>query len=163
MAIVALRTSSPDLKVLSSSQNLLLFLLREDLCLGPAVLKAFIDEETKEFRVNEPHRCLEAKCKSWVPGGGYDAFYSTHPASRKVEGGVRHATFPICIVSKSHLDNWVRAMWKSRSECQRVWLISFLWFWVKRIWNGACCCVFWIPCVIVCAAQSCREWCCSNR
>lgn len=97
------------LKVLSSSQNLFLFLLREDLCLGPVILKTFIGEETEEFRVKELHRCLEAKFKSWVCGGVCDAFYSTHPTSRKVEGGVRLATFSICIVSKSHLDNWVRA------------------------------------------------------
>lgn len=70
MAIVPLRTSSPDLKVFSSSQNFLLFLLREDLCLGRAILKTFTDEETEEFRVNEPHRCLEAKPKSWVSGVG---------------------------------------------------------------------------------------------
>lgn len=132
-------------KVLSSSQNLLLFLLREDLCLGPEILKTFTDEETEEFRVNELMDVWKLNSKAGCVEGGCDAFYSTHPASRKVEGGVRHATFSICIVSKSHLDNWVRAMWKSRSECQRVWLSSFLWFWVKRIWNGSCCCVFWIP------------------
>jgi hypothetical protein len=57
-------------KVLSSSQNMLLFLLREDLCLGPEILKTFTDEETEEFRVNELHGCLEAKFKSWVCGGG---------------------------------------------------------------------------------------------
>jgi hypothetical protein len=49
---------------------MLLFLLREDLCLGPEILKTFTDEETEEFRVNELHGCLEAKFKSWVCGGG---------------------------------------------------------------------------------------------
>lgn len=97
-------------KVLSSSQNLLLFLLREDLCLGPEILKTFTDEETEEFRVNELMDVWKLNSKAGCVEGGCDAFYSTHPASRKVEGGVRHATFSICIVSKSHLDNWVRAM-----------------------------------------------------